>query len=175
METCIDCQGTGTVERQRSRWIGGGQTGYRSEWTVAMPCEACQGAGVMPEPDPPTGAGKGMIQVSSFEIDNNLVNAPGLEREQFVAFVDRAKAAQLRTTPAGTPGTVLVLSGSSDVRYQVTRGSCECIGHQRVGRCWHRAYAIWLVDVAGVDITTVPTIGVSRRSLPLTTGRRVVA
>jgi hypothetical protein len=113
-----------------------------------------------------------MRQVGEFDIDGMTVQAPGFEREQFVAFVDRARETQLRTTPAGTPGTVMVLSRSCDARYAVTRQGCMCQGHQRIGRCYHRAYAIWLADVVGVDILKVPTIGVSKRGLPLTFGRK---
>lgn len=38
---CHACNGTGKVEEPRSRWIGGSKLGYRSTWTVEVPCEAC--------------------------------------------------------------------------------------------------------------------------------------
>jgi hypothetical protein len=44
-----------------------------------------------------------------------------------------------------------------------------------MGRCYHRAWAIWLHDLAGVDVTTVPTIGISTRGVPLTYGRKPAA
>jgi hypothetical protein len=150
-QMCTRCGGTGRIEHQRSRWIGGGKTGYRSEWTVFEACDC---------------GGRAM-----FEIEGRQVNAPGFDSdEQFLGFVERAKAAQLRTTPGRS--AVLVSSGSGDARYRVTRTSCDCTGHLTHGRCWHRAYAIWLHDVAGVDVMRVPVIGVSRRGVPLTTGRK---
>ena len=39
---CPQCHDSGMVEELRSRWVGGGHTGYRSEWTVQVPCAACQ-------------------------------------------------------------------------------------------------------------------------------------
>ena len=38
---CPQCHDSGTVEAERSRWVGGGKLGYRSVWTVKEPC-ACQ-------------------------------------------------------------------------------------------------------------------------------------
>jgi hypothetical protein len=70
---------------------------------------------------------------------------------------------------------VLVTSGSSDTRYAVTRTSCECAGHLGHGYCKHRALVIWLHDVQGVDVMRIPVIGVSKRGLPLTTGRKPAA
>jgi|GEM_PF-2481435 len=125
-------------------------------------------------PSPDVGAERG-YQVAKFDIDGHTVHAPGFTLEQFMRFVDRAREAQLRTSPGTTPGTVFVLSGSRDARYRVTRYACACAGHRTHGRCWHHAYAVWLVDVAGVDVTRIPTIGVSRRGLPLTTGRRIAS
>ena len=43
---CRHCGGTGSVVRQRSRWIGGGRTGYRNEWSVIETCEHCTAAQV---------------------------------------------------------------------------------------------------------------------------------
>jgi hypothetical protein len=67
------------------------------------------------------------------------------------------------------------MSGSSPIEYRVTRTSCSCDGHAFTGHCWHRAYAIWLHDVAGVDLMHVPVIGISKRGVPLTTGRKPAA
>jgi len=116
-----------------------------------------------------------VIQVSAFEIDGHQVDAPGFERAQFQAFVQRAMSAQLRTFPGGHKGEVLVQSGSSDARYVVSRTHCSCQGHHGHGRCYHRALAIYLADVAGVDICHVPTIGFSPRGVSLTTGRKPAA
>lgn len=155
---CGYCGGRGDVQDLEVRQHGR----YQMQWA---PCRDCNGTG-----EAVTIAE--VVQVSAFEIDGHPVTAPGFEREGFITFVERVKEAQLRTVPAGTPGTVLVVSGSSDARYAVTRRDCACPGH---GRCWHRAYAILLADVARVDVCHIQTIGVSRRGLPLTTGRKVVA
>ena len=39
---CSACAGNGVIEQPCSRWIGGGQTGYRDEWTSPTPCPSCQ-------------------------------------------------------------------------------------------------------------------------------------
>jgi hypothetical protein len=39
--SCRQCKGTGTIERHRARWIGGGKFGYRSEWVTPEPCICC--------------------------------------------------------------------------------------------------------------------------------------
>lgn len=111
-----------------------------------------------------------------FEIEGKQVDAPGFTSvDQFMGFVERAKDAQLRTTPAGASNTVMVQSNSSDAKYAVTRGQCSCHGGRTHGRCFHRALVIWLHDVQGVDVTTIPTIGVSKRGIPLTFGRKPAA
>ncbi len=43
--SCETCQGRGTVKVTRSRWIGGGKEGYRSERTEDIRCDDCNGAG----------------------------------------------------------------------------------------------------------------------------------
>lgn len=40
-DPCHLCNGTGTVQEPRSRWVGGSKLGYRSTWVVDVPCEAC--------------------------------------------------------------------------------------------------------------------------------------
>jgi hypothetical protein len=55
-QMCRRCGGIGRTEHRRSRWIGGGKTGYRSEWVVIESCDC--GGGAM------------------FEIDGTQVNAP---------------------------------------------------------------------------------------------------
>lgn len=152
---CRTCGGTGSIVRHRSRWIGGGKLGYRSTWTVLERCKDCEGA-------------------SMLEVEGKAVEAPGFESaEQFMGFVERAKIAQLRTNP-GT-GCVLVMSGSDDAQYAVTRTSCECQGHRGHGRCYHRALCIYLQDVQGVDVMRTPTIGFSKRGVSLTYGRKPAA
>lgn len=118
-QTCTRCDGTGRIDHHRSRWIGGGKLGYRSTWTVIETCD-CGGGDV-------------------FEIEGRQVDAPRFEdADQFLAFVERAKVAQLLTTPGRA--AVLVQSGSSPAQYAATRRECECQGHRGHGRCWHRAY-----------------------------------
>lgn len=152
---CGQCGGRGEVQDMEVRQHGR----YQMQWAD---CDTCNGTGTIAMPE--------VVKVSEFEIDGRTVNPPGFEREGFITFVNRAKDAQLRTVPAGTPGTVMVVSGSSDARYAVTRRECACPGHRRHHRCWHRAYVIWLADVQGVDVTRIPTIGVSKRGLPRTFG-----
>ncbi len=43
---CPTCAGEGTVEAERSRWVGGGKLGYRHSWTVPSPCPTCDPAEV---------------------------------------------------------------------------------------------------------------------------------
>jgi len=47
---CPSCEGTGVVEHRHSKWVGGGRTGYRSEWTEPVPCDHCDGEGTVPSP-----------------------------------------------------------------------------------------------------------------------------
>ncbi len=44
-ERCESCQGVGTIPTHRSRWIGGGKTGYRSEGAYDVRCDDCNGMG----------------------------------------------------------------------------------------------------------------------------------
>lgn len=171
MNRCNECHGIGEVEYMEVRQFGR----FQMQW---VPCKACNGTGriATPEPEPSAPvATREVVQVTQFAIDGHTVTAPGFSREQFTAFVERAKAAQLRTTPATTPGTVLVQSGSSPASYAVTRERCSCRGHQSAGRCYHRALAIYLADVEGVNVCRVATIGFSKRGVPLTIGRKPAA
>lgn len=94
------------------------------------------------------------------------VEAPGFDTlERLTAYVTRARAAQLRTRPAGTPGVVMVSSGSSPAVYAVTRHRCGCAAGQTHGYCQHRALAIWLHDVEGVPVCRVATIGTDASGL----------
>ena len=151
---CRKCNGEGTITRHRSRWIGGGRNGYRSEWTVSETCQACGGAAMI-------------------EIEGVAIDAPGFTAETFAAAVSRAKREQLRTNPGA--GCVLVMSGSDDAQYAVTRQRCDCLGHMGHGHCKHRALCIYLHDVQGVDVLRVPTIGFSKGGVSLTTGRKPAA
>jgi len=42
LPACPVCHDAGLIDAARSRWIGGCQTGYRDEWTTAVPCPSCQ-------------------------------------------------------------------------------------------------------------------------------------
>lgn len=53
---CRKCSGTGQTLEHRSRWIGGGKSGYRSEWDIPVTCQRCDGTGIDPEPDPAVAA-----------------------------------------------------------------------------------------------------------------------
>jgi len=39
---CATCHDAGLIDAPRSRWVGGCQTGYRDQWTTAVPCPDCQ-------------------------------------------------------------------------------------------------------------------------------------
>ena len=39
---CATCHDAGLIDAPRSRWVGGCQTGFRDEWTSAVPCPVCQ-------------------------------------------------------------------------------------------------------------------------------------
>lgn len=114
-----------------------------------------------------------VIIMGVLEIEGKVVDAPGFTLEQFTAAVERAKREQLRTTP-GT-GCVMVQSGSDDARYAVTRDRCDCMAGQTHRYCKHRALAIYLQDVQGVDIMRIPTIGFNERGVSVTIGRKPAA
>jgi|GEM_PF-2988989 len=102
-------------------------------------------------------------------VDGHTVKAPGFtSSEQFMGFVERAKTAQLRTSPGWNPGTVMVMNPKTDAQYAVTRTSCPCKGHHGHGRCYHRALVLWLHDVQGVKVCRIPTIGVDTAGVPMT-------
>lgn len=101
-----------------------------------------------------------------FVIDGMVVEAPGFTSgAQFTAFVARAKTAGLNTWSA-RPGVVLVSSSRDNGRFRVTRTSCTCQGHASHGRCKHRALALWLVNVEGVNLCRVATMGAGVTILP---------
>ena len=39
---CPVCLDAGLIDAPRSRWVGGCRTGYRDQWTTAVPCPSCQ-------------------------------------------------------------------------------------------------------------------------------------
>lgn len=109
-------------------------------------------------------------------IDGHAVKASGFtSAEQFMSFVDRAKTAQLRTSPGSVRGMVMVMNPKTDARYAVTRTSCSCQGHHGHGRCYHRALVLWLHDVQGVKVCRIRTIGVNVAGVPMTFGPKPAA
>jgi hypothetical protein len=155
---CTDCRGTGTVETCRV-CLG---TGLDDDFRY---CECSFGATARVEDasmgyEEPAAAG-------ILPIDGSMVLAPGFTSgAQFTAYVARAKAAGLRTRPTDRPGVVMVSSGSSPAVYAVTRTSCSCTAGQTHGYCYHRSLVIWMHDVEGVPVCTMPTIGVTDPSFP---------
>jgi len=162
---CTMCEGRRVVVRIEPETWGSSRnwcyTGHEVERRYQ--CEHCNGSGLEPE----------MIVVSVLEIEGKMVDAPGFTRERFLEAVARAKREQLRTTPGS--GCVLVQSGSDDARYTVTRDRCDCKAGQTHHYCKHRALAIYLQDVQGVDIMHVPTIGFNERGISVTRGRKPAA
>jgi len=88
-------------------------------------------------------------------VNNHPVTAPGFTTETFLAGVAKAEDRDdLSIRPAGR-GMVRVDSGTSGASYHVTRYTCECLGHQHHGHCYHRAACIYLADVSGVNLCKV--------------------
>lgn len=166
---CTKCEGRRVIVRtEPERWGSSRNWCYTGhEVERRYQCDHCNGSGLEPDSTPE------VIVMGMLEIEGHLVDAPGFTRERFLEAVDRAKREQLRTTPAN--GCVLVMSGSDDARYAVTRERCECMAGQTHHFCKHRALCIYLQDVQGVDVMHVPTIGFNERGVSVTTGRRPAA
>lgn len=103
--------------------------------------------------------------------NGGTVDAPGFTTDTFASAVDRAKRDNLRVEPCDVERSVMVSDSTGNGWYLVSRTSCECKGHQSHGRCKHRALAIWLVDVHGIDITKVPVIGINANGDAVPLGR----
>lgn len=92
---CTRCNGTATVEHHRSRWIGGGKSGYRSEGTLSEPCTCTPDQ----EPTPPA------CEISYF---GATIIAPGFTPDGFQAALNQGRSrGTLPMIPAGA-GVVLV-------------------------------------------------------------------
>jgi len=68
----------------------------------------------------------------------------GMDATFFDLGVKRAFANELSISATGRDSIVVVSSTSDpDTYYTVTRETCTCVGHERVGRCLHRCFALW--------------------------------
>jgi hypothetical protein len=41
LPSCSRCMDAGMVDEPHARWIGGSRTGFRDEWSTAVPCPQC--------------------------------------------------------------------------------------------------------------------------------------
>ena len=81
-------------------------------------------------------------------MDTLAINHPGMSKEFFDTAVGRAMMAELAIQKTARASVVAVGSSTdADVAYLVTRTECGCKGHERFGRCMHRAFAIAWWDV----------------------------
>lgn len=81
---------------------------------------------------------------------------PGMTVEFFDTGVRRAFANDLSISRTSRDSVVAVSSTTdADTYYTVTRETCTCVGHERVGRCLHRAFAIWHWWVCECDAVAV--------------------
>lgn len=100
------------------------------------------------------------------------VEAPGFTSVTFAAGIEKAvRLGTLHMTPTRR-GAVLVMSASSDARYLVTRSSCSCAGHMGHGHCYHRAAAIYVSDIWGVDLCHEAILGFDPQGWPVTAAER---
>lgn len=149
---CGKCSGTGRQLEHRSRWIGGGKSGYRSEWDIAVTCETCGGTGQLPEPEGPPPA-------AAVVYCGAVLEAPGFTSETFTAALHRARTRGTMPMIGAGAGVVLVESVRSGARYRVTRETCSCQGSQSHGVCMHRAAVIAAHDLYGVDVCRGHVLG----------------
>lgn len=101
-----------------------------------------------------------------------IVNATGFTSETFAAGVEKAvRLGTLHMTPTSR-GSILVMSARSDARYVVTRSSCSCAGHVHTGHCYHRAAALYVSDIWGVDLCHEAVLGFDPQGWPVTAAER---
>jgi hypothetical protein len=85
---------------------------------------------------------------------------PNMTARFFDAAVKRVHDAGLSISRTGTPDVVAVSSGTDDdTYYTVSRDTCTCIGGTKLGRCYHRAYALyywWLMECDAVAAAATP-------------------
>ncbi len=166
-QQCGFCGGIGQVQDMEVRQHGR----YAMQWAR---CPDCSGTGTITpsDPEPPIAAAPVPVVAETFIVAGKAVTAPGFTPDQLIAFVARAKRAQLRTVPCRTPGAVKVSSSRSAAMYVTTRRTCSCSAGQHGRVCFHRAFACWLVDIAGIDIIYEETIGCDQAGTPLTIAAR---
>lgn len=165
---CNACKGTRVTSQLVAETKRSNGLDYRTGRMVERlhQCEACKGTGrqLQPEPTPPAGY---------VEIAGGLVEAPGFTAETFSAGIAKArKVGTMNIAPASTPGAVLVTSARTGARYMVTRAECSCPGHAGQGHCYHRAAAILIADLFGVDLCHTEVLGFDPAGYPVTAADR---
>ncbi len=139
---CPSCHGEGTTEETVPSY--GGVGGFTIQTRA---CHACKGSGA------------DKTRTISWTEDEEEVapvaSAPtGFTAESFTRAVDRARREGRTVGDTARPRTVAVHNSTKGMTYLVTRETCTCEAG-RVGQgCKHRALAIHMFDVEGVDITT---------------------
>jgi hypothetical protein len=76
------------------------------------------------------------------------VRHTGMSRDFFIASV--LKALERQASVFQGPSSRIGLVPSSEGRgqfYTVNKTWCSCLGHEHTGRCWHRAFYIFTLDV----------------------------
>ena len=140
---CPSCHGEGTTEETVPSY--GGVGGFTIQTRA---CRACGG----------DGADKTRT-ISWVEDEEEVAPVASAPRpasppRASTRAVDRARREGLTVGDTARPRTVAVHNSTKGMTYLVTRETCTCEAG-RVGQgCKHRALAIHMFDVEGVDITT---------------------
>lgn len=92
-----------------------------------------------------------MLQINGIQFE-----APGFTTAAFVRAVERARAEGLHVGYTAKRGTVSVHNPAKGMTYLVTRESCTCEAGRHGRACKHRAIALHMFEVEGIDITVWP-------------------
>lgn len=76
------------------------------------------------------------------------VRHTGMSRDFFIRSVKKALEQNASVYRGPSPRIGLVPSSERNGQfYTVNKTWCSCLGHERMGRCWHRAFYIFTLDV----------------------------
>ena len=75
------------------------------------------------------------------------VRHPGMTRNFFVAKVQYALGLGATVYRGPSPRIALIPSSEGKGVYTLNKTWCSCPGHLYSGRCWHRAFYIFMMDV----------------------------
>lgn len=86
-----------------------------------------------------------LLRSMSTEAD---VRHTGMSRDFFIRSVKKAIESEASVYRGPSPRIGLVPSSKGDGQfYTVNKTWCSCLGHEGMGRCWHRAFYIFTLDV----------------------------